>query len=43
MIVGISVENAHGTHVTFEIFKINNKTRPTLVKEVTSTVSSILA
>lgn len=35
MIAGISVEDAHGIHITCEIAETGNETRPTSLKKVT--------
>jgi len=35
MIVDIGAEDAHGTHITYEIAEIDNEIRPTSLKEVT--------
>jgi len=34
MIVDISAEDAHGTHITYEIAETSNEIRPTSLKEV---------
>ena len=43
MVIGISVEDAHGTHITYKIAEADNKTRPTLLKEMTLKMSSTLS
>ena len=39
----ISVANAHGIHITYEIAKASNKTRPTALMEATLKMSYTLA